>query len=299
VSVVSRIACIADARDRCGEGAVWHEDECAVYWTDINRFLIHRLEIVSGALSEWHFGEPVVAISLTSDPRTLLVALGSRLLLWRPRTDTRFDHGFAVEGWPRVRFNDGRADPCGNFWIGSMRNNVNADGSTGTCSGTDGKLFKVSPNGDATVWRQDIGISNTLCWSPDRKTFYFGDSLANVIYSYDFDAERGEIANERPYFTGFERGIPDGSAVDCEGFLWNCRYGGGCIVRIAPDGSVDTVIEMPTQNPTTCTFGGKDLRKLYVTSAETLSPLSEGPGGSLFEIATEVNGLPERKYILR
>lgn len=299
LSMISGIHCIADVGDRCGEGAVWHEDEGAIYWTDINRFLIHRLNIPTGVLNDWQFDEPVVALSLTTDPATLLVALGSRLLLWRPSTDARVEHGFVIQQWPQVRLNDGRPDPCGNFWIGSMRNNINPDRSSGPGGGTDGKLFRILPNGEFSVWRESIGISNTLCWSPDCKKFYFGDSLANVIFCYDFDVESGAIANERPFFSGFDRGLPDGSAIDSEGYLWNCRYGGGCIVRIAPDGKVDRVIEMPMHCPTTCTFGGKDLNKLYVTSASNSSGINSDAGGNLYELSTEVAGLAERRYLLR
>lgn len=294
--MITKIACIASVNDHCGEGAIWHAAESAVFWTDINRFLIHRLDIDSGAIRNWHFDEPVVALSLTTNTEILLVALGSRLLLWQPDTDARVDHGFKLGEWPKVRLNDGRSDPGGNFWVGSMRNNVNPDGSSGAAGGTDGKLFKVAAPNDATVWREDIGISNTLCWSPDRRTFYFGDSLANTIYSYDFDAENGSIANERPFFTGYDRGIPDGSAIDSEGFLWNCRYGGGCIVRISPSGKVDRVIEMPVLNPTTCTFGGEDLKMLLVTSAGGPSEPSNRLAGSLFQLTTEIAGLPECRF---
>lgn len=296
--VVSGMVCLADARDRCGEGIVWHEEEGAIYWTDINRFLIHRLKVSGHVSSAWQFDEPVVALSLTTDPGTLLVALGSRLLLWRRCTDRREELGFAVEGWPRIRLNDGRTDPCGNFWVGSMRNNVNPDGSSIPAGGTDGKLYRISPGRDASVWREEVGISNTLCWSPDGTTFYFGDSLANALYRYDFDAESGSIAHEQPFFTGFERGMPDGSSIDSEGFLWNCRYGGGCIARIAPDGSLDCIVEMPTANPTTCTFGGEDLRKLYVTSAEAPADPADRLAGSVFEISTEVAGIPQGKFPL-
>jgi sugar lactone lactonase YvrE len=297
--VISGIDCLTEARDRCGEGVVWHENESAIYWTDVNRFLIRRLDTCSHLLKEWQFDEPVVALSLTTDPRTLLVALGSRLLLWRPCVDSREDLGFAIEGWPQVRLNDGRTDPCGNFWVGSMRNNVNPDGSSIAAGGTDGKLYRIAPGGDTSVWREAVGIANTLCWSPDGKTFYFGDSLANTLYRYDFNTEHGSIANGQSFFAGFKRGIPDGSSIDSEGFLWNCRYGGGCIVRIDPDGGVDCVIEMPTANPTTCTFGGKDLRKLYVTTAEAPSDPAARFAGSLFEVSTQVPGLPQRKFLLR
>src|SRR5690606_32260569 len=98
--------------------------------------------------------------------------------------------GFVLDGWPALRLNDGRPDPAGRFWIGSMRNNVGADGEVLPAGGTDGVLLRIDGDG-ATVHRDGIGVSNTLCWSPDRRTFYFADTLANVIWAHDYDIGTG------------------------------------------------------------------------------------------------------------
>lgn len=180
--------------------------------------------------------------------------------------------------------------------MGTMRNNVNPDGTSGEVGGTDGVLFRLDPDAKVSVWRRDIGIANTLTWSPDRRRFYFGDSLANVIWQYDYDAATGTIANERPFLEGFKRGAPDGSAMDSEGYLWNCRFHGRCIVRVAPDGKIDRVVEMPVQNITTCTFGGVDLRTLYVTTAKAEAPASDRLAGGLYAIQTEVAGQVESPF---
>src|ERR1700729_3106447 len=113
------LRCVAPVGDHCGEAATWNADESRLYWTDVNRFLIHRVD-EEGAVSSWLFDEPVVALSLTDRPGTLLVALGSRLILWRPADASRDDFGFDCSLWPRARLNDGRAGPRGEFWIGSM-----------------------------------------------------------------------------------------------------------------------------------------------------------------------------------
>lgn len=293
---MSEIVCVAPAGDRCGEGPVWHAAENAVYWTDINRFLIHRFDPKNGSVKSWFFDEPVTALILTDRTDTLAVALGSRLILWEPVTDKRQAHSFRLDGWPHVRLNDGRADPRGSLWLGSMRNNVNVDGSSGETGGTDGVLVRIDSDGSVTEWKRDIGIANTLAWSPDRTRFYFADTAANVIWTYDYDVRTGAIAGERPFFTDFARGYPDGSNVDSEGYLWNCRYYGNCIVRIAPDGSVDQVIEMPTANITSCTFGGDDLKTLYVTTASAGAPAGDRLAGSLFAVRTAVAGQPENQF---
>lgn len=288
--------CVAPTGDQCGEGAVWHAAHSAVYWNDINRFLIHRFTPSDDCVRTWFFDEPVTALALTDRPDVLAVILGSSVILWEPDTDIRHKPLFHLDGWPKVRLNDARADPRGSLWIGSMRNNVNPDGTSGEAEGQDGVLFCLNPDGTFKIWRREIGIANTLAWSPDRQRFYFGDSLANIVRAYDYDPNSGAIKNERTFLEGFDRGVPDGSAVDSEGCLWNCRFFGGCIVRVAPDGKIRSIVEMPVKNITTCTFGGPDLKTLYVTTARAESPASDRLAGGLYAIPTEVAGQAENCF---
>ena len=294
--MIGEPSCVAPTGDVCGEGAVWHASHAAVYWNDINRFLIHRFTPADRCVRTWFFDEPVTALTLTDRPKVLAVVLGSSVILWEPETDVRHDPIFRLEGWPKVRLNDARVDPRGALWIGSMRNNVNADGSGGVAGGQDGALFRLDPDGKVTIWRREIGISNTLAWSPDRRRFYFGDTLANVVRVYDYDEATGAIANERPFLEGFARGLPDGSTVDSEGYLWNCRFFGGCIVRVAPDGTIDRIVEMPVKNITTCTFGGPDRKTLYVTTAKIEAPAGDRLAGGLYAVVTDVTGQPENQF---
>jgi sugar lactone lactonase YvrE len=290
--------CVAPTGDICGEGAVWHAAHNAVYWTDINRFLVHRLNLPDSSVRTWLFDEPVTALSLTDRDDVLVVVLGSCAILWEPATHTRHAPFFKLPGSPAVRLNDARCDPRGSLWLGSMRNNVNPDGSGRDAGGTDGVLVRFDPDGTITTWRKEIGIANTLAWSPDHRHFYFADSLANLVWSYDFEPSTGAISNERSFLNGFSRGVPDGSTMDSEGYLWNCRFFGNCIVRVAPDGKIDRIIEMPVQNVTTCTFGGPDLQTLFVTSASALAPSGDRLAGSLFSIPTDIKGQPENRFHL-
>ncbi len=286
------IVCVAPVGDRTGEGAVWSADEQAVYWCDINRFLIHRFDTATATVRSFFFDEPVTALALTSDAGRLMAALASRLILWQPATDARRDHGFKLPGSPGVRFNDGRPDPRGDFWIGSMANNVRPDGEGGDVPPGLGKLFRVR-GGDGAVMVEPVGIANTLCWSPDRKSFYFADTLANLVSVYAYDESTGDISDGRPLFRDFERGLPDGSAMDAEGCLWNARFGGGCVVRVRPDGAIDRILEVPSINVTTCTFGGPDLKTLYITTAGYGGKPGQRLAGSLFSVRVPVPGLPE------
>jgi sugar lactone lactonase YvrE len=294
--MIGKPICVAPTGDVCGEGVVWHDAHYAVYWTDINRFLIHRLNVTDLSVRTWMFDEPVTALALTDREDVLLVVLGSQVILWEPSSDSRQEPILKLEQFPKVRFNDARCDPRGSLWIGSMRNNVNTDGSSGEIGGKDGNLIRLDPDRKVSVWRTGLGISNTLVWSPDRRAFYFGDSLDNVIWMYDYDSSTGSISNERPFLEGFARGYPDGSTMDAEGYLWNCRFHGKCIVRVAPDGKIDQLIEMPVQNITTCTFGGADLMTLFVTTASAQAPSADRLAGSLFKIQTKIKGQPENRF---
>jgi sugar lactone lactonase YvrE len=294
--MISEPICVAPTGDRCGEGAVWHEAHAAVYWTDINRFLIHRFTPANQCVRTWFFDEPVTALTLTDREDVLAVVLGSGVILWEPLCDGRHKNRFHLEGWPEVRLNDGRADPRGSLWVGSMRNNVNADGSAGEAGGNDGILYRLDPDGRTTLHRRDLGISNTLAWSPDRRRFYFGDSLANTVWVYDYDPLTGNISNEAPFLQNFSRGLPDGSTVDAEGYLWNCRFSGGCVVRVAPNGEIDRIVEMPVKNVTTCTFGGPHRKTLYITTAATDAAPSDRLAGGLYGLETDVQGQPENRF---
>jgi sugar lactone lactonase YvrE len=180
-----------------------------------------------------------------------------------------------------------------------MWNNVNADGSPGDLQNGHGALFRLDPDSQVTQWKQNLGIANTMAWNPQRTIFYFADSMANAIYQYDYDSQSGDISKERAFFEGFPRGAPDGSAMDAEGYLWNCRYGGGCVVRVSPSGSIDRVVEMPTGNVTTCTFGGDDLRTLYITTAAAGAKPGDRFAGGLFALQTETGGQAENRFLLR
>lgn len=292
--MVDEIRCVVPAGDICGEGAVWHPEQEALYWTDINRFLVHKYVPGKETTATWFFDEPVTSVNLTTDPEVLLLVLGARAGFWSPRTHPHVETIYQLAAAPRMRFNDARVDVRGSLWVGTMRNNVGSRGEAVEVRFSDGVLYRIDPDGSVTEWKTGIGISNTVTWAPDREIFYFGDTTANVIYSYAYDKSSGAISGEKAFFSGYERGSPDGSVTDAAGYLWNARYGGGCVVRIAPDGCVDRVVAVPAAAPTTCAFGGDGLKTLYITSARSDEQFS----GSLFAIEPEVGGLPDNRFVL-
>lgn len=190
---------------------------------------------------------------------------------------------------PGNRFNDGKCDRRGRFWAGTL--------AIDTTPG-HGSLYRLDPDGRCTCVESGFHVSNGLGWSPDDRTFYFTDSGARRIYAYDFDIETGTLANRRTFVDVPEgAGVPDGLAVDAEGFVWSAHWDGWCITRYDPQGRVDRVINLPVPRPTSCAFGGPDLTTLYVTSARirlSVQQLAEAPlSGSVFAIQTGVKGLPE------
>jgi sugar lactone lactonase YvrE len=197
---------------------------------------------------------------------------------------------------PGTRFNDGKVDPKGRFWAGTMQNNFGPNAESIAIDRRVGALYRFDPDGSVHTIEENIGIPNTLAWSPDLKRFYFADSLSNQIYVYDFHAESGGVRNKRIFFDASDCGIPDGSAIDTDGCLWNARWDGGVVLRIAPNGKLDRVVKLPVPRPTSCIFGGPNLCTLYVTSATSgLSPtqLKEFPlSGSVFSLDGVGQGAP-------
>jgi sugar lactone lactonase YvrE len=282
------------SNDVCAEGLAWHGSHSALYWTDINRGLLHRHRLAfPGKFETWQFDQPVTAVVVTTDPSKLLVVLGGSILLWNPNDDLREEVLYTLPQWPKVRCNDARVDPAGTLWVGTMQNNVGIDGGSLPIEKSLGVLFSLQYVGVVSTWLRNLGIQNTLAWTPDKKRMLFGDTLRNEIYACNYDEHTQSIRDKTIFSGGFERGSPDGSAMDAEGYLWNCRYGGGCIVRFAPDGSVDHIQDTPVLNPTTCAFGGKDLDILYFTSAAETNGSQDG---GLFSFRPKVSGLPTSAF---
>ena len=190
---------------------------------------------------------------------------------------------------PHNRFNDGKVDRSGRVWAGTM----NEHGPEAT-----GSLYRLDPDGSIHNMASGFVCSNGLGWSPDNRTMYFTDSMVRTIWTYEFDPETGALGDRRVFATLAEDdGFPDGMTVDSEGFVWSAVWDGWRILRFAPDGSVDRTVPMPVQRPSSCMFGGPDLKTLYITSACVelgWNALKRGPlAGSLFALPTDVPGLPE------
>jgi L-arabinonolactonase len=283
--------CVVDCRNILGEVPVWDAAEQALYWVDIEGCRLQRLIPATGARQDWHLPERVCAVALR-DSGGLLLALASGFAFFDRDTMALTRLAAPEAHLPHNRMNEGKCDSRGRFWAGTMDDRLAAH---------SGALYRLDPDLSCHCMESEIGISNSIAWSPDDRVFYFADSLRRTIFAYDFDIESGRIGNRRVLTDcAGQPGAPDGSAVDAEGFLWNAQWDGWRLVRYAPDGRVDRILPLPVQKPTSCMFGGPDLTTLYVTSAIwdlSLDALAGQPyAGGLFALDVGVRGLPSARF---
>ena len=281
---------IGEQVDILGECPLWNERQQALYWVDIRRPAVRRLDHASGRIDTWAMPDLVGSIAFVADDDRLLVALPDRIALFDPATGA-LEPFVAAPQIPGHRFNDGRVDARGRFWVGTMHNLTRAP---------EGVLYVLDERRVLTPVQTGISIPNSLGWSPDGRTMYFADSLRYTIFAYDFDPDTAVMSNERAFARSTAPSFADGSAIDIEGCLWNAEFNGGRIVRYRPDGRIDRVIDLPAQRPTCCTFGGPDLDILYITTAsQQMSPdeLAAQPfAGSLLAVDCGVRGLVEPRF---
>ena len=289
---------VLEAADVVGESIVYDDRSNALLWVDICGKRIHRLGLDDGRHEIWPTPEFPTSIGLREDGGAI-IGLRKRIVLW--------DYGETFETFadieperPGNRLNEGCVAPDGSFVVGTMQDNLDDAGEPREMTASTGALWRVDSDRRITrLTPAEYGIANTLAWTEDGRLLT-ADTLANTIYQYDYAAEG--LSHRRVYASGPDRGRPDGSTLDAEGFLWNCRVGGGaCLVRYAPDGSPDRVCELPCLWPTSCTFGGRDLVTLFVTSARfTMSRehiAAHPQEGALISFQPGVTGKPAHRFV--
>jgi L-arabinonolactonase len=290
---------VVDGRHVLGEGIIWNERSGRLLWTDIESSELWSHDPASGLLERWPLPERLCSMALTSDDGRLLLALESGLAFFDLATGelTRI---CTVEGHlPSTRLNDGRVDRQGRFVFGAFNQAENPKHAIGG-------FYRL--NHDLSLERLplgDVAIANSICFSRDGRTMYYSDTATGEIRCCDYGTSRdpagGAVANLRVFApAGVAPGDPDGATIDAEGYLWNARWGGGQVVRFAPDGRIDRVLHLPAPQPTCVSFGGAGLDVLYVTTAAVgLAPetLAATPGsGGVFAHAVGVRGLPEQRF---
>ena len=278
-----------------GESPLWHPAEQVLYWCDIPGHKLNRFDPVSGAHREWAFDTDVACCAPLQDGG-LLLALRSGLVRFDPSTGESTALAKAPYDLAQERFNDGKADPQGRFWVGTIYEPRDPPRAA---------LYRYS-EGRLTKMASDITVSNGLAWSPDARTLYWADTKAHRIDALDFDVGDGSVSRRR-VFTQFPArapdqslasygGRPDGAAVDAEGGYWVAMFEGARLLRFAPDGTLTRDLLLPVRCPTMPCFGGRDLKTLYVTTSREKRPadeLAREPlAGCVLHLQVEVPGLP-------
>ncbi len=293
---------IFPARDIVGESIVWDAARRALAWVDIGGRRIHRYELATGRHELWSTPEFPTSIGLRSDGGAI-VGLTTRVALW--------DWGgeFRTLAVPEPdladnRLNEGRVAPDGSFWVATMQDNLNDDGSPREMNRNSGAVYRIDANGECTALTpREYGVGNTMAWTDDGR-FLFADTIKDTIYQFDLGGDGRTLSDRRAFAGPLGRGLPDGSCLDRAGYLWNCRVAGGAAVaRFSASGELDRLIDLPCSWPTSCAFGGEGVATLFVTSARfTMTPdhLAANPReGSVFAISGLAEGRLEPLFRAR
>ncbi len=304
--------CVLPAAAQLGECPVWSSDERRLYWVDIDGRAVHRYDPTTGIDEQRPAPGRPASLALTATTGRLLVAVERRLAFldwgsgsWLDWVALEPDGGVESGGsgdrdggghdpGGGNRLNDGRCDPAGRFWVGSMWDPSSAGRATGL-------LHRVGRDGTAVTVKSGIGVANGLAFAPDGRTMYFADTHRDLVWAYDYDLDTGEASNERVFLDfGPLPGRPDGACVDADGCYWIACVYGWAVLRVTPDGAVNRRIPVPVEKPTMPAFGGDDLSTLFITTiggggSHRPDPKQPDAGG-LFAVETGVRGLPEPRF---
>jgi sugar lactone lactonase YvrE/DNA-binding IclR family transcriptional regulator len=285
-SVEPALKCVVPSSAFLGEGPVWIAGSDALLWVDILAPSVNLSTPATGQTRTVALGELVGAVvprrrggyvaATQSGFRGLDVQNGEMTNMTSPADMTG------------RRFNDAKCDASGRLWGGTLA----LDASPGK-----GVLYRLDTDGTLHQVGQGFDICNGMGWNAEGTVFYLADSGARAIYAYDFDLAGGSISHRR-IFAQFDAsdGTPDGLAIDAEGGVWCAMWDGWEIRRYLPDGKLDRTVSVPVPRPTSCAFGGPDLKTLYITSARirlSSSQLAAAPlSGGIFALPVDVPGVP-------
>jgi sugar lactone lactonase YvrE len=278
-----------------GECPVWSVAEQKLYWVDIDGGTLNRFDTESGKNTVFSLGERIGCFSLRQRGGFVLATASG---IWLSDGDPTVRHFLAnpEAALPTNRPNDGRSDPAGRFWYGTMCDPPSASDTP------QGSLYILEAGAQPKLAASGLFVANGLAFSPDGKMLYHSDSFHAVrtIWACELDMD-GTIVRRREFVTmkGLP-GRPDGACVDSDGCYWSCHIDGGQVVRYTPSGQVDRVIPVPVKWPTMCAFGGSDLGTLFITSLRRGGAAAEWPdqplAGSIFACRPGVTGIPEPKF---
>ena len=289
-----KIEVLVDVKTTLGEGPLWDVVQQRLYWIDAAGMRVFHATAQGTEIRAWDVPSRVGSIAIRKDGKGAICSLAKGFHALDFATGECPLIAEIEPGQPNNWINDGKVDRRGRFFAGTMDSQE---------AGPFGALYRLDPDFKVTKVDTDIIVSNGPCWSPDGNIFYFADSWSGEIWAYDYDQENGTVSNRRTFakVDTSRGGAADGSTVDAEGYVWNAQVYDAKLVRYAPDGTVDRVIDMPVKKVTSVMFGGPNLDILYVTSMAK-PPLPRFPDdgvlrGSLFAITgLGIKGVPEARF---
>ncbi|EAZ82352.1 SMP-30/gluconolactonase/LRE family protein [Algoriphagus machipongonensis] len=274
------------------EGPYWHSDRQSFFWVDIENGNLFEHSPKSGDTNTINFPHRLTVV-LEGKENELILGLDCKLAKYHLESKELTWIAEVEQEFPLHRFNDGKVDPKGRIWIGTL--------ST-LFTESAGSLYRVGKDLKPVKQLDQLTISNGMAWTEDNQTFYFIDTPTREIKAFSFDLESGYIRFERiAVEIPEELGFPDGMCIDQEGMLWVAHYGGFGVIRWDPTtGEMIDKIELPVPHVTSCCFGGENLDTLLITTAqENLSEqqLLEYPmSGDVFMVKTNTRGFEANKY---
>lgn len=275
-----------------GEGILWDARHHALWWTDIQGRCLHRLDWRHGSAQIIDTPDRVGSFGLVTGRDEFIVAFATGIALYDPmsRSIEPLDSPDRLE--QGIRFNDGRVDRQGRFWVGTM--------VEGPQLQAGGCLYSVDSSRTMRREADGIRISNGLCFSPDGTKMYFADSPTRIIRVYDLTDGPAVLGSPHTFVHTPPGAYPDGAAVDADGCVWSAHWGAACVIRYTPGGTVDRILEIPTCQPSCVCFAGPDLDVLCVTTAreglDATTLQNEPHAGDVFLYRVGVQGVPESEY---
>lgn len=281
-----------EAKATTGEGAIWHPERQTLFWVDIEGKTLYEYQPAGKTCSSWQFDRMVSTVVPESDS-TVVVSLQDEIV----RVDLHTGATVSIASIPdengKVRCNDGKCDPAGRLWVGTM--------GFGAPEGA-GALYCVWPDGSVKTQLKEVTISNGIVWSRNKKYMYYNDTPTGKIARYRYDVSNGKIVYDGvavhiPAHTG----VPDGMAIDSNDCLWVAQWGGSGVYCYNPyTGQLLAKVEIPAPHVASCAFGGKDLDTLYITTARaglTDEQLEKYPlSGSVFSCTPGVKGVTSNHF---
>ena len=283
---------VVEKRALVGEGSLWDPNSKIVYWVDI---LSHELYLYDPATGQNRTIPTCQAVGTVVSRKSggVAVALHNGFATLDLDTEKITPIADPERQIPANRFNDGKCDPAGRFWAGTME----FDGAP-----DQGALYCLDVDHSVSKKVEPVSISNGIVWTADSSTMYYIDTVPNTVRAYDYDIDTGNVSNERVVIEheGGE-GHFDGMSIDEEGMVWIALFDGWGVQRYNPaNGELLRHIRLPVQQTTSCAFGGENLDELYITSAAIGlddSALRDQPlAGALIKIDPGVKGVPAFSY---